>query len=72
MGAALTYARRYLFALAGIAGEDDPDAPDAVTSPPAAGRQAAPGATLKPAKGILNRAPVLGLPHSAERYGTSS
>ena len=29
MGAALTYARRYaLFALAGIAGEDDLDAPD--------------------------------------------
>ena len=29
MGAALTYARRYaLFTLAGIAGEDDLDAPD--------------------------------------------
>ena len=29
MGAALTYARRYaLFTLVGIAGEDDPDAPD--------------------------------------------
>ena len=29
MGAALTYARRYaLFALVGIAGEDDLDAPD--------------------------------------------
>src|SRR3977135_2962048 len=34
MGAALTYARRYaLFALVGIAGEDDLDAPDAVTGP---------------------------------------
>ena len=34
MGAALTYARRYaLFALVGIAGEDDLDAPDLVTEP---------------------------------------
>ena len=33
MGAALTYARRYaLFTLAGIAGEDDLDAPDLNTS----------------------------------------
>ncbi|RZN08869.1 single-stranded DNA-binding protein [Bradyrhizobium genosp. SA-3] len=67
MGAALTYARRYaLFALVGIAGEDDLDAPDAVASPPAAGPQATVGAHPKPAKGILNRAPVLGLPQSAE------
>src|SRR3954469_8247741 len=37
MGAALTYARRYaLFALVGIAGEDDLDAPDVATAPPAA------------------------------------
>jgi hypothetical protein len=37
MGAALTYARRYaLFALVGIAGEDDLDAPDLVTEPPPA------------------------------------
>jgi hypothetical protein len=40
MGAALTYARRYaLFALVGIAGEDDLDAPDLIvtpTSPPSA------------------------------------
>jgi hypothetical protein len=35
MGAALTYARRYaLFALVGIAGEDDLDAPDHVAEPP--------------------------------------
>ena len=37
MGAALTYARRYaLFTLVGIAGEDDPDAPDLIarTTPP--------------------------------------
>src|SRR6201984_591084 len=33
MGAALTYARRYaLFALVGIAGEDDLDAPDLITA----------------------------------------
>jgi hypothetical protein len=37
MGAALTYARRYaLFALAGIAGEDDLDAPDLNAPEPAA------------------------------------
>jgi hypothetical protein len=36
MGAALTYARRYaLFALVGIAGEDDLDAPDLLTDPSA-------------------------------------
>jgi hypothetical protein len=36
MGAALTYARRYaLFALVGIAGEDDPDAPDLSAPDPA-------------------------------------
>src|SRR5213076_543104 len=36
MGAALTYARRYaLFALVGIAGEDDLDAPDAIAGPTA-------------------------------------
>ena len=35
MGAALTYARRYaLFALVGIAGEDDLDAPDVPSSTP--------------------------------------
>ena len=35
MGAALTYARRYaLFALAGIAGEDDLDAPDLIAPEP--------------------------------------
>src|SRR5262249_54969393 len=37
MGAALTYARRYaLFTLAGIAGEDDLDAPDLSAPEPAA------------------------------------
>jgi hypothetical protein len=44
MGAALTYARRYaLFALVGIAGEDDLDAPDLLVEPaPAAPLVAAP------------------------------
>ena len=47
MGAALTYARRYaLFALVGIAGEDDLDAPDLSAPGPEA-----PG----PAKHLLNR-----------------
>jgi hypothetical protein len=67
MGAALTYARRYaLFALVGITGEDDLDAPDAVAGPPGAEPPTAPGAKAKPSKGVLNRAPVLGPPQSAE------
>src|ERR1017187_4305020 len=42
MGAALTYARRYaLFALVGIAGEDDLDAPDLLVEPSPAIRAAA-------------------------------
>ncbi|MCP1834171.1 hypothetical protein J2R76_002508 [Bradyrhizobium sp. USDA 4532] len=66
MGAALTYARRYaLFALVGIAGEDDLDAPDAVAGPTALATQAPPGARAKPANGRLNRAAVLGPPQSA-------
>jgi ERF superfamily len=45
MGAALTYARRYaLFALVGIAGEDDLDAPDiCAPAPGALGRAGTPG-----------------------------
>lgn len=67
MGAALTYARRYaLFALVGIAGEDDLDAPDALTGPRGAEPQAPLGATAKSAKGVLNRAPVLKPAQSAE------
>lgn len=68
MGAALTYARRYaLFALVGIAGEDDLDAPDATIGPPAATEpQAAPGSKGKPSKGVLNRPPVLPPEHSAK------
>lgn len=68
MGAALTYARRYaLFALVGIAGEDDLDAPDAVREPPAAGAPyAAPGRKGKSPKTVLNRPPVLPPERSAE------
>jgi hypothetical protein len=67
LGAALTYARRYaLFALVGIAGEDDLDAPDAVAGPPAAQPHGPPGMGPKPAKGVLNRSPVLGPLPSAE------
>lgn len=67
MGAALTYARRYaLFALVGIAGEDDLDAPDALAGPPGAEPKVPLGARAKPAKDVLNRAPVLGPPESAK------
>lgn len=71
MGAALTYAPRYapryaLFTLVGIAGEDDLDAPDAVAGTPAEAPQPAVYAKAKPAKGVLNRAPVLVPPKSVE------
>lgn len=67
MGAALTYARRYaLFALVGIAGEDDLDAPDVVRAPPAATEPQTPGPKGKPPKGVLNRPPVLPPERSAE------
>ncbi|WP_235885209.1 ERF family protein [Bradyrhizobium frederickii] len=68
MGAALTYARRYaLFALVGIAGEDDLDAPDLMTGPAAAAEPpAAPGPKGKPLKGVLNRSPILPPERSAE------
>jgi len=61
MGAALTYARRYaLFAMVGIAGEDDLDAPDilvepspAINAPPRADRS---GHTIqRPANGTVHR-----------------
>ena len=64
MGAALTYARRYaLFALVGIAGEDDLDAPDtlvepspgALPEPPFVGSQA----QRKSPDRTLHRPPVL-------------
>jgi hypothetical protein len=60
MGAALTYARRYaLFALVGIAGEDDVDAPDALIEPAAVREMASQASAGKPAKGIVQRPPVL-------------
>ncbi|MCK1406637.1 ERF family protein [Bradyrhizobium sp. 76] len=68
MGASLTYARRYaLFALVGIAGEDDLDAPDAIAGPPAAAaQQVAPGPKGRPAKTVLNRPAVLEPQQSAD------
>lgn len=68
MGAALTYSRRYaLFLLVGIAGEDDLDASDVITGPPAArGSQTRPGAKEKPPGGVLNRPLVLPPERSAE------
>lgn len=59
MGAALTYARRYaLFALVGIAGEDDLDAADAISAPHAA-VSATPRSFVKRDKAVLRRAAVL-------------
>jgi hypothetical protein len=60
MGAALTYARRYaLFALVGIAGEDDLDAPNALTEPSQT-KQALPQPPLgKYSKGVVHSPPVL-------------
>lgn len=68
LGAALTYARRYaLFALVGIAGEDDLDAPDVVAGPTAAIEPQSPRAPKgKPPKGVLNRPPVLPRERSVE------
>ncbi|MEY9107453.1 hypothetical protein ABH999_003649 [Bradyrhizobium yuanmingense] len=68
MGAALTYARRYaLFALVGIAGEDDLDAPDVVTGPPAVREpQTLPGPKRTPPGAVLNRPPMLSPERSAE------
>jgi hypothetical protein len=58
MGAALTYARRYaLFALVGIAGEDDLDAPDLnVVSIPDSGRPAGSNGQRKPRQRIAEQA----------------
>jgi hypothetical protein len=56
MGTALTYARRYaLFALVGIAGEDDVDAPDLVEAP----------APLPPSTPPAARKPRTTAPHQA-------
>jgi hypothetical protein len=61
MGVALTHARRYaLFALVGIAGEDDLDAPDTLSGPSTVSKdsisQAAP---KRPSKSIVHRPPQL-------------
>ena len=69
MGAALTYARRYaLFALVGIAGEDDLDAPDLSGPIRAAGNPPQPqpqsrrnGSLHKPQKPVLPEAPSAAL-----------
>ena len=72
MGAALTYARRYaLFALVGIAGEDDLDAPDlAAEPPPTVEAPIVPGPTIRrPRNGTVHqprqRKPVLAAEPSA-------
>jgi hypothetical protein len=67
MGSALTYARRYaLFALVGIAVEDDLDAPDLLLDAPqqSGGVDKSKSSTRSP-KGILHRPTPLGPEHSA-------
>ncbi|MGY3483132.1 hypothetical protein ACVW1C_001015 [Bradyrhizobium sp. USDA 4011] len=67
MGAALTYARRYaLFALVGIAGEDDLDAPDATAAPPPPEFRAGNRPDVKGNKGAAQRPPLLSLDQSAQ------
>jgi ERF superfamily len=66
MGAALTYARRYaLFALVGIAGEDDLDAPDTLVGPPPAEPRGT-GSKNKSGNGVTHRQPLLSRDPSAE------
>jgi hypothetical protein len=66
MGAALTYARRYaLFALVGIAGEDDLDAPDLVAEPsPAieAPVETRSPRTRRPSNGSIHKSPRIPKP----------
>jgi hypothetical protein len=65
VGTALTYARRYaLFALVGIAGEDDIDAPDLVEAP-APLPASAPQVTRKPRASAPLQAPLLAPDRSA-------
>ncbi|QDM33296.1 DUF968 domain-containing protein [Tardiphaga sp. vice352] len=67
MGAALTYARRYaLFALVGIAGEDDLDAPDILNDTPPAEHTKQPEPPRKAGKGTVHRPPVLDQAASGE------
>lgn len=70
MGAALTYARRYaLFALVGIAGEDDLDAPDLAAEPSRPpGAPTAPNVARKQRNGTRHQPPQLGpIPSAALR-----
>jgi hypothetical protein len=67
MGAALTYARRYtLFALVGIAGEDDLDAPDVLVGPTPPKPRAGSESGGKRDKPFLHRPPTLGPDQSAQ------
>ncbi|MCK1643005.1 ERF family protein [Bradyrhizobium sp. 157] len=67
MGAALTYARRYaLFALVGIAGEDDLDAPDVLVGSPPPKPRAGSGHSGKHDKPVLHHLPPLGQDQSAQ------
>jgi hypothetical protein len=60
MGTALTYARRYaLFALVGIAGEDDLAAPDVLIEPSQAKQALSESSLGKPAKSVFRKPPVL-------------
>ena len=72
MGAALTYARRYaLFALVGIAGEDDLDAPDLnVVSIPDFGRPAGSNGQGKPRQQVAEQAKVPRRPQVAQEPKT--
>jgi hypothetical protein len=66
MGTALTYARRYaLFALVGIAGEDDLDAPNSILVPPSAEAKLHHTPKGKPANGILQKPAMLSQQQSA-------
>lgn len=67
MGAALTYARRYaLFALIGIAGEDDLDAPPTLVAPASPSLAPVPQPSRKPTKVVPDRPPVLDSTQSAQ------
>ena len=73
MGAALTYARRYaLFALVGIAGEDDLDAPDLPAPRPQAGLSAASPSTAASQKRGGNGAHKASRPPEPENTKFSS
>lgn len=68
MGAALTYARRYaLFALVGLAGEDDLDAPDMATRGPPPELRSGNGSKYKQNRPIVQRPPMLSQEQSAGR-----